>query len=45
MLELKINDLEKVFANARIIDESQLDTSKVTVLTNVTIKTLRQTLK
>jgi transcription elongation factor GreA len=38
MLEMKINDLEKLFANARIIDESQLDTSKVTVLTNVTIK-------
>ncbi len=37
MLELKINDMEKVFATARIIDESQLDTSKVTVLTNVTI--------
>lgn len=41
MLELKINDLEKVFANARIIDESQLDTSKVTVLTNVTIKNIK----
>jgi len=34
----KINELEKVFANSRIIDESQLDTSKVTVLTNVTIQ-------
>lgn len=41
MLELKINELEKVFANARIIDESQLDTSKVTVLTNVTIKNVK----
>jgi transcription elongation factor GreA len=38
MLEMKINEMEMVFANARIIDESQLDTSKVTVLTNVTIK-------
>lgn len=38
MLEMKINELEKVFANSRIIDESQLDTSKVTVLTNVTIR-------
>lgn len=38
MLELKINELEKVFATARIIDESQLDTSKVTILTNVTIR-------
>lgn len=38
MLEMKINELEKVFATARIIDESQLDTSKITILTNVTIK-------
>jgi transcription elongation factor GreA len=41
MLELKINELEKVFANSRIIDESQLDTSKVTVLTNVTIQNMK----
>lgn len=41
MLELKINEMEKVFATARIVDESQLDTSKVTVLTNVTIKNLK----
>lgn len=41
MLELKINELEKVFANARILDESQLDTSKVTVLSNVTIKNVK----
>ncbi len=38
MLEMKINEMEMVFASSRIIDESQLDTSKVTVLTNVTIK-------
>ncbi|MBK9255596.1 MAG: transcription elongation factor GreA [Saprospiraceae bacterium] len=41
MLELKINEMEKVFANARIVDESQLDTSKVTVLTNVTIQNVK----
>jgi len=41
MLEMKINELEKVFVNARIIDESQLDTSKVTVLTNVTVQNLK----
>jgi transcription elongation factor GreA len=41
MLEMKINELEKVFANARILDESQLDTSKVTVLSNVTIKNVK----
>ncbi len=40
MLEMKINEMEKVFANARILDETQLDTSKVTVLTNVTIKNM-----
>jgi transcription elongation factor GreA len=40
MLEMKINELEKVFANSRIIDETTLDTSKVTVLTNVTIKNM-----
>lgn len=38
LLEMKINQMEKVMANARIIDESQLDTSRVTVLSNVTIK-------
>ncbi len=38
MLELKINELDKVMANARILDSSTLDTSKVTVLSNVTIK-------
>ena len=40
-LELKINNMEKVLANSRIIDESQIDTSKVTVLSNVTIKNLK----
>ena len=41
MLEMKINDIEKVLANAKIIDSSQLDTSKVTVLSKVTIKNLK----
>lgn len=41
MLELKINELEKVLANARVLDESTLDTSKVTVLANVTIKNIK----
>ncbi|MCC6817629.1 MAG: transcription elongation factor GreA, partial [Bacteroidia bacterium] len=40
MLEMKINEMEKMFSTARVIDESQLDTSKVTVLTNVTIKNI-----
>lgn len=41
LLELKINDMEKVLASARIIDSSQLDMSKVTVLSKVTIKNLK----
>lgn len=41
MLELKINELETVLANARVIDESQLDDSKVAILSNVTIKNLK----
>lgn len=38
MLELKISEMEKVLSNARVLDASQLDTSKVTVLSNVLIK-------
>lgn len=38
LLELRINELEKVLATARIINESEVDTSKVTVLANVTIR-------
>ncbi|HMQ49302.1 MAG TPA: transcription elongation factor GreA [Saprospiraceae bacterium] len=41
MLELRINDLEKALSNARVLDESQLDGSKVTVLSNVTIKNVK----
>jgi transcription elongation factor GreA len=38
LLEMRINKLEEVYANARLIDESQLDVSKVLVLSNVKIK-------
>ena len=41
LLELKINNMEKALANSRILDSSQLDTSKVTVLCNVTIKSVK----
>jgi transcription elongation factor GreA len=41
MLELKISQLEAVVANSRIVDESQIDTSKVAILTNVTIKNVK----
>jgi transcription elongation factor GreA len=38
LLELKIAKLEEILANARLIDESQLDTSKVLVLSTVKLK-------
>lgn len=38
MLELRISKLEEVVSNARLIDESQLDTSKVLVHSTVKIK-------
>ncbi len=38
MLELKISEMEKVLSTARVIHESQLDTSKVTVLAKVKIR-------
>jgi len=38
MLELKINEMEKVMATARILDASTLDNSKVVVFSKVTIK-------
>jgi len=41
MLELKINEMEKVMAKARILDESMLDNSEVRVLSNVTIKNVK----
>jgi transcription elongation factor GreA len=41
LLELKISKLEEIVANARLIDESQLDASKVMILTKVKIKNLK----
>ena len=38
LLEMKISKMEETVANARIIDESQLDTSKVLVLSTVRLK-------
>ena len=35
MLEMKIAKMEETLANARVIDESQLDVSKVLVLSKV----------
>jgi len=42
LLEAKINELEKAMAKARVIDESELDTSRVTVLSNVKLKNLKR---
>ncbi len=38
LLEMKISKMEELVANARLIDESQLDVSKVLVLSTVKIK-------
>jgi len=40
LLEAKIQKLEGDLANARIIDESNIDTSKVSILTKVTVTNL-----
>lgn len=41
LLELKISKMETTLSNARIVDESQLDTSKVLILSKVTIKNVK----
>ena len=41
MLEMKISELETVMSNARVLDESQLDDSKVAILSNVTIQNVK----
>ncbi len=41
MLEMKINELEKVLANARVLDESKINTSEVSILTSVSIKNIK----
>jgi transcription elongation factor GreA len=40
MLELKISKLEETLSNARLVDETQIDTSKVFILSKVKIKNL-----
>lgn len=40
LLELRISKMEEIVANARVIDESQLDNSKVLVHSHVKIKNL-----
>jgi transcription elongation factor GreA len=41
LLELRISKLEEVLSNARLIDESKLDMSKVLVLSKVKIKNIK----
>lgn len=41
MLELEINNIETLLANAEILDKSQLDGSKVTVLSTVRMMNLK----
>jgi len=45
LLEMKISKLEDMIRNARIIDESKLDTSKVFILSKVSIKNLKNNAK
>jgi transcription elongation factor GreA len=41
LLELKIKQMEEVMANARIVNEADLDSSKVVILTTVKLKNLK----
>ena len=38
MLEMKINELEKKIINVRILDQSNIDTSRVSMMTFVRLK-------
>lgn len=38
MLEMKINEMEKKIMNVRILDESNIDTSRVSMMTHVKLK-------
>jgi transcription elongation factor GreA len=40
LLEMKISKLEELVSNARVVDESKLDMSKVSILTTVKLKNL-----
>ncbi len=41
MLELRIAKLEETLINARVIDESQLDSSRVSILSRVKLKNMK----
>ncbi len=40
LLELKISKMEELLSNARLVDESKIDVSKVSILSKVKIKNL-----
>ena len=41
MLEMRIAKLEEMVANARVLDESRIDTSSVQILNRVTLKNMK----
>lgn len=45
LLEIKIAKLEEIVANARVVDSSKLDISKVSILTTVKIKNLKNNME
>ena len=45
MMEMKMAELEMKLANGRLIDEEDIDTSKVSLLTRVTIKNLKSNME
>jgi transcription elongation factor GreA len=45
LLEIKIAKLEEIVANARIVDTSKLDITKVSILTTVKIKNLKNNME
>lgn len=45
LLEIKIAKLEEIVANARIVDSSKLDITKVSILTTVKIKNLKNNME
>lgn len=45
LLEIKISKMEEIVANARIVDTSKLDITKVSILTTVKIKNLNNNME
>ena len=45
LLEIKISKLDEIVSNARIVDSSKLDITKVSILTTVKIKNLKNNME